>query len=344
MKAIVQTGPEAVEVVDRDPPEVGDDEVLIAVHSTGVCGSDAHAYLYEGGYEWVELPRIMGHEYAGEIVRAGANVDGFATGDRVVEDPTRRCGRCFQCRNNQENVCQHFSVKGMHRDGSYAEYTVGHPENLHVVPDAVALDHAVIAEPLSVAARTVLTRSDLSPGDTALVEGPGPIGVLVAAVADSIGANVIVSGLGTDAAYRLPLVGVLGIETVNLDERDLGDVTDAGTGGGGFDVVFDATGHRSGVEMAIEQVRKGGQVVVVGLPGEPSEVPMATAVRGEVELTTSYGSVWRNFQQALSLLADGVVDPGPIVDTTVSVDDPERAFSAFLAGETCKPVFSFVDG
>lgn len=344
MKAIVQTGPEAVEVTGRDRPDIGDDEVLIAVHSTGVCGSDAHAYLYEGGYEWVELPRIMGHEYAGEVVRVGPAVEGFAEGDRVVEDPTRRCGRCFQCRNGQENVCQEFSLKGMHRDGSYAEYTVGHPENLHVVPDAVSLRHAAIAEPLSVAARTVITRSSLAPGDTALVEGPGPIGVLVASVADSMGADVLVSGLGQDAAYRLPLVDDLGIETVNLDGRDLADATDSFTDGVGFDVVFDATGHRSGVELAVEHVRKGGQVVVVGLPGEPSEVLVATAVRGEIELTTSYGSVWRNFKQALSLLADGVIDVNRIVDTTASVDEPERAFSAFLASETCKPLFTFADG
>lgn len=235
MKVIVQTGAESVEVRERHRPDIADDEVLVAVHSTGVCGSDAHAYLYHDGYEWVQLPRVMGHEYAGTVESVGAGVTDLSPGDRVVEDPTRRCGRCFQCRNGQENVCRNFSVKGMHRDGSYAEFT------------------------------------------------------------DSVG----------------------------------------------FDLVFDTTGHRSGVETAVEQVRKGGQIVVVGLPGESSNVPMADVVRSEVEVATSYGSVWRNFERALSLLESGTVDPEPVVDTSFAVDDPDAAFAAFLDSKTTKPVFTF---
>jgi len=341
MKAIVQTGAESVDLTERDRPDVEDDEVLVAVHATGVCGSDAHAYLYRGGYEWVQLPRVMGHEYAGTVEVVGSGVAEFTPGDRVVEDPTRRCGRCFQCRNGQENVCQNFSVKGMHRDGSYAEYTVAEPDNLHVVPDDVSLRDAAITEPLSVAARAVYTQSRLTPGETVLVEGPGPIGVLVAAVADAQGASVLVSGLGTDADYRLPLVERLGIETVDLSKRDLDATAAEFTDGIGFDLVFDTTGHRSGVETATEQVRKGGQIVVVGLPGEASTLQMADLVRNEVEIATSYGSVWRDFEQALSLLDAGTVDPAQIVDTSFSTDDPEAAFAAFLDSETTKPVFTF---
>lgn len=341
MKAIVQTGAESVEVRERHRPDIADDEVLVAVHSTGVCGSDAHAYLYHDGYEWVQLPRVMGHEYAGTVESVGAGVTDLSPGDRVVEDPTRRCGRCFQCRNGQENVCRNFSVKGMHRDGSYAEFTVAEPENLHAVSDSVPLRDAAITEPLSVAARAVYTQSRLTPGDTALVEGPGPIGVLVAAVADALGASVLVSGLGRDADYRLPLVERLGIETVDLSERDLDPTVAEFTDSVGFDLVFDTTGHRSGVETAVEQVRKGGQIVVVGLPGESSNVPMADVVRSEVEIATSYGSVWRNFERALSLLESGTVDPEPVVDTSFAVDDPDAAFAAFLDSKTTKPVFTF---
>lgn len=340
MKAIVQSGAESVTVAERQRPTIERDEVLIRVHSTGVCGSDAHAFLYEGGYEWVEIPRIMGHEYSGVVAEVGADVTSLSPGDRVVEEPTRTCGECFQCKNGQSNVCQEFSVKGMHRDGSYAEFTVGSPERIHVVPDGVSLTHAAIAEPLSVAARTVLSRSNLTPGDTALVEGPGPIGTLVAAIANSMGASVLVSGLGRDETYRLPLVEDLGMETVNLSQADLDDRTRSFTDGVGFDVVFDSTGHHSGVELAADQVRKGGEVVVVGLPGEASELPLASLVRSEVTLTTAYGSSWRNFEQALDLLEAGIVDPDTIIDTSFSIDDPENAFASFFDSETCKPVFS----
>nr|WP_324185983.1 alcohol dehydrogenase catalytic domain-containing protein [Halococcus agarilyticus] len=322
-------------------PDPDDDQVVIKVHSTGVCGSDVHAFQYHNGFEWVALPRIMGHEYSGEITAIGGDVSQFSVGDRVVEDPTRRCGVCFQCRNGQENVCQDFSIKGMHRDGSYAEFTCAAATNLHLVPDDVPLQHAAIAEPLSVAARAVLTRSALTAGDTALVEGPGPIGLLTAAIADSMGASVLLSGLEPDADYRLPLANDLGIETIDLGRRELDSAASAFTDDIGFDVVFDATGHRSGVEIAAEQVRKGGQILIVGIPGEPSGIKMAPVVRGEIDIDTSYGSLWQNFRQALSLIEESVIEPEQIIDTSFSIDDPETAFTTFLEAQTTKPVFTF---
>ena len=343
MKAIVQTGAESVELQQRDEPELSDDEVLVRVHTAGLCGSDAHAYRYEGGYEWIPIPRIMGHEYAGEVADVGDDVEGFAVGDKVVEEPIHDCGVCFQCKNGEPNVCQNFSITGMHRDGAYTEYVTVAPEHLHQVPEDVPLEHAAITEPTSIAARAVLTQSMTEPGHNVLVEGPGPIGVLTACIADSMGANVTVSGLGRDGAYRLPLVEELGVDTLNLDDTDLQDFADAETDDVGFDVVFDTTGHRSGVEMAVDVVRKGGQVVVVGLPGEPSELFMTPAVRGEVDINTSYGSTWRNFEQALRLMDNGAVDAETIVDASYSTEDPEAAFEAFLNSETCKPVFSFAE-
>ncbi len=338
MEAIVQTGPESVQIDEVERPPIADDQVRIRVRATTVCGSDVHAYLYEDGYEWVQLPRIMGHEYAGEITEVGSAVTEFAPGDRVVENPTQKCGTCFQCRNEQSNVCQNFSVKGMHRNGSYAEYTAADADSLHRVPENVPLEHASITEPLSVATRAVFSRSSVTPGDTVLVEGPGPIGALVAAVVDSMGGRVLVSGLERDEAYRLPLLEDLGIETAVMGD-DFDAKTADLTGDVGFDVVFDTTGHHSGIEVATERVRKGGEIVVVGLPGHPSELDMSTLVRGEVDVRTSYGSKWANFEQALSLMEERTIDPGAIIDDSYSMSDPEDAFSAFLASQTCKPMF-----
>lgn len=343
MKAIVQTGPRSVELQTREKPSLLDDEVLVRVHTAGLCGSDAHAYKYEDGYEWIPMPRIMGHEYAGEVVDVGSDVTQFEPGDNVVEEPIHHCGACFQCKNGQPNVCQNFSITGMHGDGAYAEYTTVTPEHLHGLPDSIPLEHASITEPTSIATRAVFSQSNVQPGDTVLVEGPGPIGVLVAAVADSMGAEVVVSGLGKDTDYRLPLVEELGVDTVDISDDDLADVADWRTDGIGFDVVFDTTGHESGVEMAVDQIRKGGQIVVVGLPGAPSELFMTPIVRGEVDLNTSYGSTWRNFEQAIRLINGGEIDVETIIDTSYGINDPEIAFEGFLSSETCKPVFSFHD-
>ncbi|MCU4742412.1 alcohol dehydrogenase catalytic domain-containing protein [Halobacteria archaeon AArc-m2/3/4] len=341
MKQIVQTGPESVEVQDGERPEPDPGEVLVRVHSAGLCGSDAHAYKYEGGYEWIPIPRIMGHEYSGEIVEVGADVTTFEPGDRIVEEPIHHCGECFQCKNGQENVCQNFSITGMHRDGAYADYTVVDPHHLHPIPDGVPLAHAAITEPTSIATRAVFSRSAVTPGDTVLVEGPGPIGVLVAAIADSMGANVLVSGLAKDAVSRLPQLEKMGIDTIDIESSALEDAVDARTDGIGFDVVFDTTGHRTGVETGIDVVRKGGQVVVVGLPGEPSDLFMTPIVRGEIDLTTSYGSTWSNFEQALRLMENGTIDADEIVSTSYSASDPATAFEAFLNSEVIKPVFRF---
>lgn len=341
MKAIVQTGAESVAVQEHDRPSPSADEVLVEVHTAGLCGSDAHAYRYESGYEWIPIPRIMGHEYSGTVVEVGDEVSTFEPGDKVVEEPIHHCDSCFQCKNGQENVCQNFSITGMHRDGAYAEFTTVQERNLHCVPDEVPLAHAAITEPTSIATRAVLIQSNVTSGDTVLIEGPGPIGVLVAAVADSLGANVLVSGLARDKKYRLPLVRDLGIETVNSQHEDIEAVTDEFTDGLGFDVIFDTTGHKSGVEMALDRVRKGGQIVVVGLPGEESEVFVTPMVRGEIDLNTSYGSSWRNFEQALRLMENGTIDADAIIDTSYDVTSPEEAFTAFLNSETCKPVFTF---
>ena len=343
MKQIVQTGPEAVEVQEGERPTPGPDEVLVRVHSAGLCGSDAHAYKYGDGYEWVPLPRIMGHEYSGTVAEVGENVTAYEPGDRVVEEPIHHCGECFQCLNGQENVCQNFSITGMHRDGAYAEYTAVEVEHLHAVPDDVPLDHAAITEPTSIATRAVLTQSNVTPGDEVLVEGPGPIGVLVAVIADSMGANVLVSGLGKDAEYRLPQLERIGIDTINVQNESLDDRTDARTDDIGFDVVFDTTGHRSGAETAIDVVRKGGQIVVVGIPEEPSELLLTPVVRGEVDINTSYGSTWTNFEQALRLMSNGTINADDIVETSFSTSDPAAAFEAFLNSEVIKPVFSFAD-
>jgi L-iditol 2-dehydrogenase len=167
--------------------------------------------------------------------------------------------------------------------------------------------------------------------------------VLTAAVATATGANVLVSGLSKDGLARFPILEGMGIETVDVEREDLDDRAAALTDGVGFDTVFDTTGHESGVEIAVEQVRKGGEVVSVGLPSNPSEVFMTPVVRGEIDLNTSYGSTWTNFEQALRLMENGAIEADRIVDTSYSVEDPTAAFEAFLGSETLKPVFTFDD-
>lgn len=327
-----------VGLIDVDPPRPASDEVLIEVDHAGLCGSDAGIYEFKPAFERMDLPTIMGHEYTGRVVDVGESVTGFVPGDRVVERPVRGCGECHQCQVGMENICQEVELTGIDSDGAYAGVTVAPAESVQSVPDDVDPRHAALAEPTAVCTRAVIENSRVGAGDRVLVAGPGPIGLLTAQVARAQGGDVVVAGIGSDTAYRLPLAEELGFPAVNIDDTDLGEYREEFTGGIGYDVVFDTTGHPSGLSMAIEEVRKGGQIVLVGQAGDTT-IPTTSLVRAEVDLQCSYSALYRDFDRAFRLMASGDVAHETFLDDRFSLLDSEAAFEAFLTGETCKPVF-----
>lgn len=340
MKAVVQTGTEEIEVQEREQPVPEADEVLVRVEHVGLCGSDVHAYLQMDGFDFIQIPRIIGHEYAGRVVETGPNVTRFENGDIVVEAPIHPCGECHQCEIGEENVCQHTTITGMDTNGAYAEFITVSQDHLVGIPSHIPTEHAALTEPLSIAARTVYDRSVVTPGDNVLVQGPGPIGVLTAALLHSLGASVLVSGLKRDAAHRLPLVESLGIDTVDITAESLDEHITERSNGVGVDAVFDTTGHHSGVESAVNVVRKGGEVIVVGLPGEASELFFTPIVRGELDVRAAYGATKANFKQAVRTLDSTNFDADAVIDTTYRLDEAEEAIADFRVGKTVKPVFS----
>lgn len=341
MQAIVQTDKKQIEVQNVAKPEPASDEVLIEVHSAGLCGSDVHAYEYDEGFDWIKIPRIMGHEYTGEVVAVGDDVKEFSPDDTIIEEPIHPCGHCFQCKNGEQNVCQDTTITGMHTDGAYAEYTTVGAEYVHAVPDSIPQEYRAITEPLSIATRAVYERSVVTPGDTVLVEGPGPIGALIAVVVDALGATVVVSGVQKDRSYRLPVLADLGIETIDITSESLESAADTITDGLGFDTVFDTTGHKSGIPTAVEVTRKGGEIVNVSLADAASEVFFTPVVRSEIDIKSSYGALWSDFERSIRLLEDKVLELDEIVDTKYSSTDPQTAIDDFIAGKTIKPVFRF---
>jgi L-iditol 2-dehydrogenase len=327
-----------MELVDRERPEPGPNEALIEVDYAGLCGSDAGIYEFESAFERMELPTVIGHEYTGRVLETGDAVTKFSVGDRVVERPIRGCGDCYQCEIGQENVCQNAVITGVDHDGAYAGYVAVPETALHPVPDGVDPKHAALVEPTSIGARAVIQNSRVRPGDRVMVAGPGPIGQLTAQIARAQGGEVVVAGVGQDAEYRLPLAEELGFETINVEADDLEARRDALTDGVGYDVVFDTTGHPSGLTMAVDEVRKGGQIVLVGQTGETT-MPYSPLVRAEIDLQCSYASMYEDFERSLRLIASGDVDHATFLDDRFSLLEAEDAFETFLEGGTCKPVF-----
>jgi 2-desacetyl-2-hydroxyethyl bacteriochlorophyllide A dehydrogenase len=336
-KTAARTG--HLDVIEVEDPDPAPEEVLVEVAFAGLCGSDLGIYRFEEAYESiVSLPRIVGHEYAGTVLETGADVERFAPGNRVVERPIRACGACYQCETGSPNVCANARITGVHHDGAYAGRIAVPAGALNRVPGGIDERTAALAEPTSVAVRAASHNADVAAGDRVLVEGPGPIGLLAARVAAAEGAEVAVSGIDRDADHRLPFAAGLGFETVNVAETPIEDAADRLTGGRGFDVVIDATGAGAGLEAAAGAVRKGGQVVLVGQTGTAT-VEFTPLIRGEVDLQCSYASTWKEFERALSLLADGEIAVDGFVDDRFSIREADAAFEAFAAGETCKPLF-----
>ena len=327
-----------MKLVERTRPEPAPEAALVEVDYAGLCGSDAGIYEFESAFERMELPTVIGHEYAGRVVAVGERVTKFEVGDRVVERPIRGCGDCYQCETGAENVCQDAVITGVDHDGAYQPYLAVPADALHPVPEGVDQQHAAMVEPTSIGARAVIKNSRVTAGDRVLVEGPGPIGLLTAQIARAQGSEVVVSGVEQDATYRLPLAEKLGFKTIDVTDDDVAAVREKVTDGIGYDVVFDTTGHHSGLPVAVEQVRKGGQIVLVGQTGETT-MEYSPLVRGEIDLQCSYASMYGDFESALRLIDSGEVDAKTFIDDRFSLLNADEAFEAFLSGQTCKPVF-----
>ena len=340
MRGLAKTSREhgAMELLEVPRPEPGPDEVLIEVDYAGLCGSDAGIYRFKDAFERMELPCIIGHEYTGRVAAIGDRVSSVSVGDRVVERPIRGCGDCHLCRMGSEHVCEDATITGVDHDGAFAGYTTAPARAVLQVPDDVPPQHAAITEPTSIATRAVGVNSRVRAGDRVLVAGPGPIGQLTAQVARAQGGEVVVAGVGRDASYRLPLAEELGFGTIDVETNDVADAREEHTDGIGFDVVFDTTGHPSGLETSRNAVRKGGQIVLVGLTGETT-TSYVSLVRSEIDIQSSYASKYEDFVRALRLLQSGVVDAETFLDTRFSFTDGDEPFETFLEGGTCKPVF-----
>ncbi|MFB6074161.1 MAG: zinc-binding dehydrogenase [Haloarculaceae archaeon] len=328
----------AMALIERERPEPAPDEALVAVEYAGLCGSDAGIYEFEAAFERMSLPTVVGHEYTGRVVEVGADVTRVAPGDRVVERPIRGCGDCHQCLIGEENVCRDATITGVDHDGAYAAYIAVPERALQAVREGIEPRHAALVEPTSIAARAVIEHSRVRAGSRVLVAGPGPIGLFTAQIAAAQGGEVVVAGVERDADHRLPVAADLGFETVVVGEDALDARRAAATDGVGYDVVFDTTGHPSGLPMAVDEVRKGGQIVLIGQTGR-TEMAYSPLVRAELDLQCSYASTYADFDAAMRLLAGDEVDPEPLIDERFSLEDPDPAYEAFLAGETCKPLF-----
>lgn len=333
MKAMLLEEYKKLEVTEMPTPEIGPRDVLVRVEACGICGSDVHGYDGSSGRRIP--PLVMGHEAAGVVADVGADVRAFTVGDRITFDSTVSCGRCHFCRRGQINLCDNRKVLGVscgeyRQHGAFAEF-VSVPENIcYKLPEGLAFEHAALIEAVSIAVHAA-NRTPIRLGDVGIVVGTGMIGLLVVQTLKLAGCGRIVA-IDLDEG-KLELAKKFGAEVgINPGKEDVVARVRELTEGRGADVAVEVVGATKTIETAIQAVRKGGQVTLVGNLAPQVEIPLQSVVTREISL---HGSCASNgeYPECISLLSTGKIDVAPLITATATLDEGPDWFTRLYAGE-----------
>ncbi|MPZ52607.1 MAG: alcohol dehydrogenase catalytic domain-containing protein [Acidimicrobiia bacterium] len=347
MKAAVLRGWNdlAVESIEIPEPEPG--EVLLRVAACGLCGTDLK--MVKGAFEgrgWPpSLPFVMGHEWSGEVAALGEGLGAIdlAVGDRVVAENHIGCGRCPMCRSGRYNLCERAGTPGYRlfghtAPGALAEYAVRPATMLHKLPDSVNPREAALVNQGSLTVHA-LRRVAFTAGSTAAIFGPGLLGLLTAAVARASGAErLIMVGRGS----RLELAGVMGCdEVVDYEREDPVAGIRRLIGSRGADYVFDCTGNPTVPAQALDSVRRGGKVALLGLTGgTPTSIDVDRLTLDEIDLLGIRSSP-NAYPAMIALMRSGAVDLAPLITHVYPIDQVAAAFEALEDRSAIRPIVEF---
>jgi L-iditol 2-dehydrogenase len=315
-----------LELADFPEPEPGPGEVLIRVAACGICGSDVHGYDGTSGRRIP--PIVMGHEAAGIVAATGAGVAEFKSGDRVTFDSTVYCGECAFCKRGEVNLCDRREVIGVscgdyRRHGAFAEYIAVPERILYHLPAAMSFPEAAMLEAVSVALHAVHVTGDVK-GQTVLVIGAGMIGLLTMQAARAAGAARV--PIADIDATRLNLARSLGNDGIfNLSGAELTQEMLQQTGGVGADVVLEAVGRNETIATAIDSVRKGGTVTLIGNITPKVDLPLQKVVSRQIRLQGSAASAGE-YPEAIELVASGKIKVKPLITAVAPLEDGPQWF------------------
>ncbi|HDQ45375.1 MAG TPA: Zn-dependent alcohol dehydrogenase [bacterium] len=341
MKAVVKYAdePGATELRGVPMPETGNTDVLVEVAYVGVCGTDPHLHHNRSAFRFTR-PFILGHEFAGIIVRAGDAVTQFSVGDRVTaETHAEYCGRCALCRTNRYPLCRERKGYGFHVDGAFTRYVRVPERILHRVPAEVSLKAASITEPFCVAYKAVAANSRIRPGDTVVVIGPGPIGLLCVQVARFQGAGEILV-VGTEGdEKRLELSREFGATRLihGAQEDPLKAILSTGDGYGA-DLIVDTAGVSETLKLSIQAVRPAGQITKIGWGTQPVGFSLDPLVAKSATLRGHFSHTWDVWEKCLTLMKRNRVDLEKLITHELPIDRFEQAFDLVETKEALKVV------
>ena len=333
MQALRKTHPAAgVELVDAPMPQLdGDDDVLVRVRATGICGSDLHVDDWTPSYAFMasSLPVTLGHEFVG-LVESGP-----LRGRRVVVRPSVTCGVCAACVAGRHDACERRTGIGMTRDGAFASWVRVPLRNCVPVPDALSDELAALAEPLSISMQAMRVAADVA-GKRVLVMGPGTIGQGIAVLARRAGAaSVVISGY--DDAARFDALRRMGFNAcVDVAQGSLAALTAPYADGEPFDIVFEATGVPETINDALALLRRNGVVIVTGIHARPLALDLTTLVRKQHQLRGSFRPPESDWPQALALMEALGDTMAPMVSHVLPLARAHEGFALAHAKQASK--------
>jgi 2-desacetyl-2-hydroxyethyl bacteriochlorophyllide A dehydrogenase len=343
MRALTFQGPQEVRIEERPMPELqAPDDALVRIDATGVCGSDLH--IYHGRLK-IEPGFTIGHEYVGTVIEAGDAVTRVSVGDRVAGCFQTACGNCFHCMRGEYQRCVESRSFGLGAtmgslQGTQAEFALVPRANLVLqrVPDSISDDVALFAGDVMGTGYHGVAASGLQAGETAAVLGLGPVGLCAVQAAKLSGARVIAID---SVEQRLAMAESFGATPLHLTEQDVrGEVKKLTEGRGGVDVTIDAVGHTDVLDMAIRLTRACGRVQCLGIYAERGEIHLGLAWLKSLTVRGGQANVIAHLDPVLSMLADGRLDPTPLVTHHMPLQDAAEAYAMFDRHEALKIVLT----
>ena len=316
-------------------PEAG--EVLLRIQRIGVCGSDVH--VYHGKHPYTNYPVVQGHEYSASIEGVGEGVTGLAPGMKVTSMPQIVCGECAPCQRGDYHICDHLKVEGFQAPGCGQELWVTEAKKIIQLPDSFSYEQGAMVEPVAVATHAVTRAGDVH-GRRVVVLGAGPIGNLVAQVASSCGAEVLITDV---SQFRLEVAEKCGLANVaNASQESLQEAAQRIFGQQGFEIAFECVGVEATISAAIASIQKGGIIIVVGVFGDKPRLDLGLVQDRELSMRGTLMYKREDYQRAVELIHSGGVKTTPLISRHFPFEQYLEAYH-FIEKQGDKTMKVFID-
>ena len=342
MKALVKRHAEpGLWLEDVPGPQIGINDVLIRVARTAICGTDLHIYNWDAwAQKTIPVPMVVGHEFVGEIVKVGSNVNDFAPGQIVSGEGHVVCGRCRNCMAGRRHLCAKTSGIGVNRPGAFAELVALPMSNVWEHRPGIDLDVAAMFDPLGNAVHTALSFDLL--GEDVLITGAGPIGVMAAAVCRHAGArHVVVTDINPQ---RLELAQRLGANhVVDVRTQKIADAQKALGMHEGFDVGLEMSGNAQALRDLLGNMCHGGKVALLGIPSEDVAIDWNTVIFNMLTIKGIYGREMYETWYKMSVMVESGLDVAPVISHRLRYDEFREGFEAMRSGNAGKVILNWED-